>query len=289
MDKNRLISRQSAAEVLKCTQQTITNWVESGILKGHMVNHCLMIDSNTINAILDTAQDASRAQDRIKRIKKELEEEEKELQSKIDDTRRAIRLWNSSRLSELNKNVIYEILLSHKSLLNDVEIGIIKSFMEIGDINAIANHYDVRKSYIIKIFSRVIKKIHNAESYDILIDKIIKMELKINKLEEESKTKAYDDNFDYIKERLEIKLIDTELSIRAINALKCAFIYNMADLVYYKLSDIERFRCIGSKTLREIKDLVQYYGLEFGMKIPKNLLSNAFLENLEYIGKNSLK
>ncbi len=40
----RLISRDEAAMLLDVTPQTISNWVEKGILKYHQVDHQLKID-----------------------------------------------------------------------------------------------------------------------------------------------------------------------------------------------------------------------------------------------------
>lgn len=39
-----MISRQKAAELLGCNVQTVTNWTERGLLKGHAVGRALMVD-----------------------------------------------------------------------------------------------------------------------------------------------------------------------------------------------------------------------------------------------------
>ena len=45
---SRMISRQEAAELLDCNPQTVTNWVEKGFIKGHIIGRALMIDRNSI-------------------------------------------------------------------------------------------------------------------------------------------------------------------------------------------------------------------------------------------------
>ena len=65
---NRLISREKAAEILECHPQTVSNWVEQGIIKGHKVGNNLLVDKNTILALLDTAQDVEHATKEIQRL-----------------------------------------------------------------------------------------------------------------------------------------------------------------------------------------------------------------------------
>ncbi len=43
-----MISRQEAAELLDCSAQTVVNWVERGLLKGHTIGRALMVECRII-------------------------------------------------------------------------------------------------------------------------------------------------------------------------------------------------------------------------------------------------
>lgn len=72
---------------------------------------------------------------------------------------------------------------------------------------------------------------------------------------------------------------ELELSVRAHNCLKAANIKNMAELVQLAESELLKFRNFGRKSLAELGEVVEQFGLEFGMNVehylkeePKSLL-----------------
>jgi DNA-directed RNA polymerase subunit alpha len=68
---------------------------------------------------------------------------------------------------------------------------------------------------------------------------------------------------------LKSKLVDMDLSVRALNCLKSAELETLGDLVAIHKSDLLKFRNFGKKSLSELEDLVKAKGLEFGMNIAK--------------------
>lgn len=73
----------------------------------------------------------------------------------------------------------------------------------------------------------------------------------------------------HIRQLLKTKLIDLDLSVRALNCLKAADVETLGDLVSYNKSDLLKFRNFGKKSLTELEELVDTKGLEFGMKVEK--------------------
>jgi hypothetical protein len=63
------------------------------------------------------------------------------------------------------------------------------------------------------------------------------------------------------------KLTEVDLSVRVINSLRGADVHTIRDLVPYKKMELLRFRNLGMKSLREIEDFYDDYGLSFGMNI----------------------
>lgn len=85
--------------------------------------------------------------------------------------------------------------------------------------------------------------------------------------------KSANDEFDetslHIRQLLKAKLVDLDLSVRALNCLKAADIETLGDLVSYNRNDLLKFRNFGKKSLTELEELVANKGLEFGMKVDK--------------------
>ena len=73
----------------------------------------------------------------------------------------------------------------------------------------------------------------------------------------------------HMRTLLRTKLVDMDLSVRALNCLKAADIETLGDLVSYNKNDLLKFRNFGKKSLTELEDLVENKGLSFGMNLSK--------------------
>lgn len=82
-------------------------------------------------------------------------------------------------------------------------------------------------------------------------------------------TEEFDENTLYIRQILKTKLIDLDLSVRALNCLKSAEIVTLGDLLTYNKADLLKFRNFGKKSLAELENLVKSKNLEFGMNVAK--------------------
>lgn len=87
-------------------------------------------------------------------------------------------------------------------------------------------------------------------------------------------TENVDEDSMLIRQVLKSKLIDMDLSVRALNCLKSAELETLGDLVAIHKSDLLKFRNFGKKSLAELEELVKSKGLEFGMNISKYNLDN---------------
>ncbi len=87
--------------------------------------------------------------------------------------------------------------------------------------------------------------------------------------EEKAVTEEFDENSLHIRQLLKTKLVDMDLSVRALNCLKAADVESLGDLVTFNKNDLLKFRNFGKKSLTELEELVKTKGLEFGMNISK--------------------
>ncbi len=84
-----------------------------------------------------------------------------------------------------------------------------------------------------------------------------------------AETDNYDEEILHMRQLLKTKLVDMDLSVRALNCLKAAEVETLGDLVTYTKSDLMKFRNFGKKSLTELDELVESKGLHFGMDISK--------------------
>lgn len=87
--------------------------------------------------------------------------------------------------------------------------------------------------------------------------------------EVKSETEEFDETSLHMRQLLKTKLVDMDLSVRALNCLKAADVETLGDLVSYNKNDLLKFRNFGKKSLTELEDLVEAKGLSFGMNVSK--------------------
>ena len=73
----------------------------------------------------------------------------------------------------------------------------------------------------------------------------------------------------HIRQILKTRLLDLDLSVRALNCLKSAEVETLGDLVSFNKQDLLKFRNFGRKSLTELENLERSKNLEFGMNVSK--------------------
>ena len=87
--------------------------------------------------------------------------------------------------------------------------------------------------------------------------------------DEIAQTETYDEESLHMRQLLKTKLVDMDLSVRALNCLKAAEVDTLGDLVSYNKNDLMKFRNFGKKSLTELEELVNIKSLNFGMDLSK--------------------
>jgi DNA-directed RNA polymerase subunit alpha len=86
---------------------------------------------------------------------------------------------------------------------------------------------------------------------------------------EQAGGEEFDEQILHMRQLLKTKLVDLDLSVRALNCLKAADVETLAELVVFNKNDLLKFRNFGKKSLTEIDDLLANLDLSFGMDISK--------------------
>lgn len=79
----------------------------------------------------------------------------------------------------------------------------------------------------------------------------------------------FDEEVLHMRQLLKTKLVDMDLSVRALNCLKSADVETLGELAAYNKADLLKFRNFGKKSLTELDELLVNLNLSFGMDITK--------------------
>ncbi|MBD5187185.1 MAG: DNA-directed RNA polymerase subunit alpha [Muribaculaceae bacterium] len=85
----------------------------------------------------------------------------------------------------------------------------------------------------------------------------------------ENNVEEFDEEVLHMRQLLKSKLVDMDLSVRALNCLKSAEVETLGELVVFNKNDLLKFRNFGRKSLNELDELLSSLNLSFGMDISK--------------------
>jgi DNA-directed RNA polymerase subunit alpha len=86
---------------------------------------------------------------------------------------------------------------------------------------------------------------------------------------ETGESDEFDEEVLHMRQLLKTKLVDMELSVRALNCLKSAEVETLGELVQLNKNDLLKFRNLGKKSLTELDEFLASMNLSFGMDISK--------------------
>ena len=86
---------------------------------------------------------------------------------------------------------------------------------------------------------------------------------------EEAENEEFDEEVLKMRQLLKSKLVDMDLSVRALNCLKSAEVETLGELVKFNKNDLLKVRNFGKKSLTELDELLARLNLSFGMDISK--------------------
>lgn len=287
----RLLSRDEAALLLDVTPQTISNWVEKGVLKGHFVDRLLKIDKATVEKYFDTLSDLAFIEKRIFSAKRDLQLAEKELEKNLDDTRSAIHLLGKGVPAHLLNEIFSAIIeASGDDVLKEREKIILTMLLEGKDVEFVAEEYGLTRSRIMQIVSKAVRKLATVKTFSELrreykqlvfdnanFQNVIEaLQNRIKKLErinniDTAPVSEYDyllgDKGGTFTALMNTPVYDLEISVRSLNCLKGADVNTLYDLVKCNKTDLMKFRNFGKKSLTELEDLLESLHLHFGMDV----------------------
>lgn len=305
----RMITRQEAANLLDVSPQTISNWVDKGILNSH--NSCdgrntMLIDRKSIEQYFDSLQDLAFMEKRVVIQKKKIAEESAALENKLKEMISTKHLFGNGISQFFLRDIFSCVINVADDLLNDRECQIINELLLGWTLNDIASKYYLSTSRIQQIVNKAIRKISTMKSWPKyhteykatiaenkrLIVLLESQQSRINQLEsmlninssKESGVKSAVPGYTKLElaQLLSRRMVDENLSVRSFNCLKAADIDTVRDLICCNKTDLLKFRNFGKKSLAEIEDYLDKLHLSFGMDLDR-LIDEEVEGLLEYI------
>ena len=310
----KLISVQDAAKRLGVCDQTLKNWAKDGTiqLKGMgKGSRKFWVDEDVIAAISDNAADVERAKEDINRMHEELHAEERALRHAIREAKHGIRLvgmgHHGLRTTEFFKSFTWA--MSFIGVINEREKKVIDLILTGMSLEDIGDQFGITNSRVLQVFLHACRKcgrhgnlkryVVEAENAKNELGKLrldyegLKAAMKKYEMQNEPQDRLgmlrekYGDDFieeyrklDNMCEKFSLALVEQNLSVRALNIIKCADIETIGDLVRYNKSDMLKFRNFGRKTLTELDDLLESLGLRFGMDVDSIISDRVLLREM---------
>ena len=270
----KYISRNEAAEMLGVHPQTISNYIDDGLIFARKTKvkgkPSIRVALEDVEKIAEQMEDLvgietriARYRERLKREEDQLDRKEMELKEQIDDI--------SSDYKHLQQVTVESMIALFWKYMPDFgfadDMAVLKEVMRYG-VRVASYHLNMRTGDVVRCCNAVRDEIRIHPNIQDIQDRNHQLEV-----ENKSLRKWMEEHQMEVQEAieqdagrtalLEKKLIDLDISVRAFNCLKMAEVETVGDLIKYRKGELMKFRNFGKKTLTELENLVAGLGLEF--------------------------
>lgn len=288
MKRDSYISRQEAAQILGVNAQTISNYIDRGLLSYKQIGNMKYLKRTEIEEMKDQFVEYEANRNLLTNLIIEQVELKKKVEARISSFK--TNLEDLACAEELIFGNLKILLATHRNYFNEREkflIDTICSQDHLGvQFRTIADALNVSRERLRQIIVRMFRRLVDYQNEE--QDRSIKNREKIEELEEqisaykisekmqEKRSATISEIQGYSRSVLKQKVIDVEwvdwchrkkvgVSVRCLNCLRAADIETIADLVTYTKQDLLKFRNFGKKSLTELDDMLECLGLHFGM------------------------
>ena len=269
MDKR--LTRNDAAMILNTSPQTITNWVERGLLGGFSdkKSRRFYVNAEDVEKCAEQYRMLSVSEQTLKDKLNELERSEREVDESLEPLRRQALLIKRTNDKKVNDSLTR--LYCSISDMNAKYAGFIKEFLAGESISEIADKRGLSCERIRQIVT------HCMGTFGDSVDAFIKNKEEVEKVKKENENLKHNLKVALGMEERKLErrltpgmllchLSDFNLSVRILNVMKTYGIDTLCDLVKHTLDEVSEFKNLGRKSLYELDELVGELGLKWGME-----------------------
>ena len=280
----RLVTRQEAARLLNVSTQTVSNWIEKGYIKAHMLDNHLLVDRETIEQHFDSLQDLAHLEKTVKEKTEYLRKEDFNLEFEINDLLEARDRLKDERLYGVYRWIAEYATRSADGMFTEQQQKIFHRMIDNGSADYIGKELGLSRSRVVDTFFNCLRKIAKVidlaktqEKWDEMEQENKRLKLQnaslIQQLNEYKANMAAQTATPSIPENeAKIKLLGSNFeefafSVRATNVLRGLGCVTMADVACLKKADLMNAKLCGKKTVEDIEKLLAEHGLSLGSKL----------------------
>lgn len=283
-----MISRQEAAELLDCNPQTVTNWVERGIIKGHIVGKFLMIDRDSIEQLFDTVKDVADTEQKLVDRKRELQDELRKVDELVEDIRGAATESKKTYWDKSFRSIISSAIELNQHILHDRERKVLMGFVLNQSANELAEDMGLTRERVRQIACKAMYNLVNGFNLIKILDKqklleqqVVEYNMHLEKLGEIASSyevrqdimqsymliNHYERECSPMVTLLKNRVEDLPLSTRTKNVLIASDFITLGDIVKKDKASFEKARGFGKKCIEELDSYITKVGLSFAMDV----------------------
>lgn len=316
----KMITRSEAAQLLGREPQTVSNWLQAGIIKGRKTTRCTMIDQDSILSLFDTLQELADMEKSVDKALEEKKQLQEQLTEQIRDLRHSVRIMHFIGADSIRKDFFQSVTEAARTsnLITYQEHRILMRVIENVPMDRIGKEFGISRARILQITGKALPKIAALGDYSTVRTEleetkkrleaagevIRNKDMEIAELRKMTGTTDESDETDLsepeeivrMRELLNTRLVDMGLSTRTLNCLRCGVINigntrewveieTLGDLVQCSKTYLFKIRNFGKVSLRELDNLLDSLNLSFDMDVSKYMKKGAELEYVGY-GKN---
>ncbi len=313
----KMITRSEAAKLLGREPQTVSNWLEAGILKGKKTTRWTMIDEDSILKLSDSLQTLADMEENVRKAMEEKRQLSEKLTEEVRDLRHSIRILHFVGADKIRADFFKAVTDAalNAGLIGHREHYILSCVIANKSLDAISRECYVTRARILQITGKALEKIAPLGNYNELRSELVETkrqleaagevirnkDMEIAELRKMTGTTDESDETDLsepeeivrMRELLNTRLVDMGLSTRTLNCLRCGVINigntrewveieTLGDLVQCSKTYLLKIRNFGKASLRELDNLLDSLNLSFDMNVSKYMKKGAELEYKGY-------
>lgn len=263
------MTRNDAAAYLGVDPQTITNWVNKGLLGGYndKSSKRFWVNADDVKKYSEKYKMLSVTEDLLDREQKELLASERKVNAKIQMLMHDALNVSSFSYDKIGGSLCTLLELTSQGGMREKKI--MQAFFNGDRISNIAYEFGLSRERVRQIVIKAIRKFNYA------IEELADLKQENNSLKEEIKNvkmqlimqegEKEELSEDVPPSVFSIRLVNCKLPVRVLNVTKAADIDTIGDLVQYSKFEMVKFRNFGKKSLMQLDEFIHEMGLEWGM------------------------
>lgn len=263
------MTRNDAAAFLGVDPQTITNWVNKGLLGGYndKSSKRFWVNADDVKKYSEKYKMLSVSEDLLDREQKELLASERKVNAKIQMLMHDALNISSFSYEKIGSSLCTLLELTSQGGMREKKI--MQAFFNGDRISNIAEEFELSRERVRQIVIKAVRKFNYA------IEELADLKQENNSLKEEIKNvkmqlimqegEKEELSEDVPPSVFSIRLVSCNLPVRVLNVTKTAGIDTIGDLVQYSKFEMFKFRNFGKRSLMQLDEFIHEMGLEWGM------------------------